>query len=162
MGRRLRSHLDLMKPDLTETVQSKQLKQKLIHDNKKSFRKFSEGDAVYIEDFSHAKPKWVSGTIQKPIGPVSYSVILSDGNIVKRHVDNIKARYSASTNLTNGSEFDLAFQSGPEPTEDTQHSVTSDCPSTSNETTETTTEPSARPSRIRRPPARYDEFVAIY
>ena len=90
------------------------------------------------------------------------SVILSDGNIVKRHVDNIKARYSASTNPTNGSEFDLALQSGPEPTEDTQHSVTSDCPSTSNETTETTTEPSARPSRIRRPPARYDEFVAIY
>ena len=162
MGRRLRSRLDLMKPDLTETVQSKQLKQKLTHDNKKSFRKFSEGDAVYIEDFSHAKPKWVSGTIQKPTSPVSYSVILSDGNIVKRHVDNIKARYSASTNIKNGSEFDLALQSGPEPTEDTQHSVTFDCPRTSNETTETTTGPSARPSRIRRPPARYDEFVAIY
>ena len=103
-----------------------------------SLRKFGEGDAVYIEYFSHAKPKWISGTIQKPTGPVSYSVNLSDGNIVKRHVDNIKARYSASTNPTNGSEFDLAFQSGPEPTEDTQHSVTSDCPSTSNETTEST------------------------
>ena len=75
---------------------------------------------------------------------VSFSVILSDGNIVKRHVDNIKARYNASTNATNGSEFDSAFQSGPEPTEDTQHSVIPDHPSTSNETTETTTEPSAR------------------
>ena len=75
MGRRLHSRLDLMKPDLTETVQSKQLKQKLLHDNEKSFRKFSEGDADYIKDFCHAKPKWVSGTIQKPTGPVSYSVI---------------------------------------------------------------------------------------
>ena len=91
---------------------------------------------------------------------MSYSaVILSDGNIVKRHVDNIKARYNASTNATNGSEFDSAFQSGPEPTEDTQHSIIPDHPSTSNETTETTTEPSARPLRIRRPPARYNEFV---
>ena len=75
MGRRLRSRLDLMKPDLTETVQSKQLKQKLTHDNKKSFRKFSEGDAVYIEDFSHAKPKWVSGTIQKPTDPVLFCLM---------------------------------------------------------------------------------------
>ena len=75
MGRCLCSHLDLMKLDLTETVQSKQLKQKLIHDNKKSFRKFGEGDAVYIEDFSHAKPKWVSGTIQKPTDPVLFCLM---------------------------------------------------------------------------------------
>ena len=47
------------------------------------------------------------------------SVILSDGKIVRRHVDNIKARYNATTNGTNGSEFDLAFQSEPEPTENT-------------------------------------------
>ena len=97
-----------MKPDLTKIVQSKQHKQKL-HNNEKSFRKFSEGDAVYTEDFSHAKPIWVSGTIQKSTGPMSYSVILSDRNIVKRHIDNIKARYNASTNVTNGSEFDTAF-----------------------------------------------------
>ena len=30
MGRRLRSRLDLLKPNLTETVQSKQLKQKFV------------------------------------------------------------------------------------------------------------------------------------
>ena len=160
MGRRLRSHLDLLKPNLTETVQSKQLKQKLSRDNEKSFRKFSEGDPVYIEDFSHAKSKWVSGTIQKPTGPVSYSVILSDGKIVRRHVDNIKARYNATTNGTNGSEFDLAFQSEPEPTENTQHSSIPDQLTTSDDTTETTTMSTSRPSRIRKPPARYDDFVA--
>ena len=160
MGRRLRSRLDLLKPNLTETVQSKQLKQKLSRDNEKSFRKFSEGDPVYIEDFSHAKSKWVSGTIQKPTGPVSYSVILSDGKIVRRHVDNIKARYNATTNGTNGSEFDLAFQSEPEPTENTQHSSIPDQLTTSDDTTETTTMSTSRPSRIRKPPARYDDFVA--
>jgi len=120
MGRRLRSCLDVLKPDLTETVQGKQLKQKLLRDNGKSFRKFSEGDPVYIEDFSHAKPKWVSGTIQKPTGPASYSIILSDGNIVKRYVDNIKVRYNATANEPNESEFDLPFQSEPEPTKNTQ------------------------------------------
>ena len=137
-----------MKPNLTETVQSKQLKQKLSRDNEKSFRKFSEGDPVYIEDFSHAKSKWVSGAIQKSTGPVSYSVILSDGKIVRRHVDNIKARYNATTNETNGSEFDLAFQSEPEPTENTQHSSIPDQLTTLDDTTETTTMSTSRPSRI--------------
>jgi len=49
MGRCLRSHLDLLKPDLSKTVQSKQFKQKLTHDNGKSYRTFSEGDLVYVK-----------------------------------------------------------------------------------------------------------------
>lgn len=43
MGRRLRSRLDLLYPDLQKSVQEKQLMQKLDHDNKKAVREFTEG-----------------------------------------------------------------------------------------------------------------------
>ena len=44
MGRRLRSRLDLLKPDLAATVANNQLKQKLSHDKSKPYRTFTEGD----------------------------------------------------------------------------------------------------------------------
>jgi len=163
MGRRLRSRLDLLKPDLSKTVQGKQFQQKLSHDNEKAFRKLMEGDLVYVKDFSSAKPKWISGTIHESTGPVSYSVILSDGNIIRRHVDHIKARYQAESNVTDGTEFDLAFQPSSEPLQEpmnTEQSSSSDHPPTSDDTSETTVTPSLRPSRIRRPPTRFDDFIA--
>ena len=39
----------------------------------------------------------IPGTIQRVTGPVSYTVMLSNGSIVKRHVDNIKARHTKNT-----------------------------------------------------------------
>ena len=93
MGRRLRSRLDLLKPDLVTTVENSQLKQKLAHDNKQPFRVFTEGEPVYVQDFTASKQKWIPGTIQRATGPVSYIVMLSDGSTVKRLVDNIKKRY---------------------------------------------------------------------
>ena len=47
MGRRLRSRLDRLFPDLQEHVQSKQSKQATYHDNSKPLRNFSVGDQVY-------------------------------------------------------------------------------------------------------------------
>jgi len=67
---------------------------------------------------------------------VSYSVILSDGNIIRRHVDNIKATHNATMNGTNGSDFDLAFQPETESTESTQPTS---IPDQSHDTPESTT-----------------------
>ena len=60
MGRCLRSRLDLLKPDLSTNVENNQFKQKLAHDNNKPYRTFN---AVYVEDFTTEKQKWISGTI---------------------------------------------------------------------------------------------------
>ncbi|KAK0146771.1 hypothetical protein N1851_013888 [Merluccius polli] len=54
-------------------------------------RSFREGDAVITRNFSHG-PKWIPGFITKITGPVSYKVMLGDGSIVRRHVDQILAR----------------------------------------------------------------------
>lgn len=46
---------------------------------------------MITRNFSHG-PKWIPGIITKITGPVSYKVLLGDGNIVRRHVDQILAR----------------------------------------------------------------------
>ena len=88
MGRRLRSRLDLLHPDLTDTVANK-----LTHDRKKPDRHFTVGDLVYVEDFTVSRTtKWIPGVVQEVTGPVSYQIKLDNGAIVRRHVDSVRAR----------------------------------------------------------------------
>nr|XP_023659478.1 uncharacterized protein K02A2.6-like [Paramormyrops kingsleyae] len=93
LSRRLRSVLDLILPDVKAKVQEKQLKQKRIHDTNKRLRTFTPGDEVYIRNYSYG-PKWVPAVIQDASGPVSYTVIIGSGQIMKRHVDQVRARRS--------------------------------------------------------------------
>ena len=61
MGRRLRSRLDLLQPNLTSKIQQSQMTQKQNHDIKKPYRQFVEGDLVYAENFStNNNNKWAS------------------------------------------------------------------------------------------------------
>ena len=57
MGKRLRSRLDLIYPDVSNQVEGKQWKQKCYHDKKQATRTFINGDLVYSEDFSSAPEK---------------------------------------------------------------------------------------------------------
>lgn len=88
LGRKLRSTLDLLHPDLQQKVREKQIKQKQYHDNKWQRRCFQVGDTVLTRNFSYG-PKWIPGFITKVTGPLSYQVMLGDGKTVRRHVDQI-------------------------------------------------------------------------
>ena len=79
MGRRLRSQLDLLQPDLPSKIEYSQANQKSNHDLKKSHRTFVEGDLVYAENFTSRNQKWIPGIIDKITGPLSYVIKLSDG-----------------------------------------------------------------------------------
>lgn len=92
MGRRLRSRLDLLHPDLSVHVQHKQWKQKQSHDNSKPTRHFLVGESVFAEDFTTSSEKWLPGTVHKVTGPVSYQIQLTNGRFVRRHVDNVRSR----------------------------------------------------------------------
>ncbi len=91
LGRRPRSKLDLLKPNLTEKVQSKIEVQKRNHDSKTKLRSFKIDEKVYVKDFPNAK-KWLPGKIVDVRGPLSYHVELNDGRIVRRHVDAVHDR----------------------------------------------------------------------
>ena len=93
LGRRPRSRLDLMNPDLAQKVLSNQLQQKRTHDNSKQARSFKVGEEVYVRSFNNIN-HWIPGSILPTTGPLSYKICLANGVVIKRHVDHVKARYS--------------------------------------------------------------------
>eukprot|EP00731_Ephydatia_muelleri_P017649 Em0010g747a len=89
MGRRPRTLLDLMVPDITSQVHRSQERQKTAHDHGVKPRSFMVGDVVYVKNF-RVPPKWIPGVIIAQTGPLSYAVRLDTGVEVKRHVDHVR------------------------------------------------------------------------
>ena len=90
MNRRPHTHLQCLLPNTAETVASKQEKER--QDTKAQERYFSENDDVYVENY-HPVPKWLPATVVEPTGPVSYRCKLQDGEIVRKHVDQVRLRH---------------------------------------------------------------------
>ena len=90
-GRHIRSHLQQLLLDLSTKVESKQATQKCNHDNHTNLRIFKIGDTVFVRNFTN-RPTWISGNTKEKRGQLSYDAPLSDGRIVKKHVDQIRNR----------------------------------------------------------------------
>ena len=91
MGRKLKSRFDLLKPNIAVRVEQKQQEQKRTHDFYVVSRTFQEGDTVYAQDFRQGQ-SWLTGTIVKCSGPVSYEVKTDDGQLIHRHQDHLRKR----------------------------------------------------------------------
>ena len=91
MNQPLRKHLDLLKPDITSHVRMQQSNQKVHHNKLSKQRTFVVGDPVFVRNFS-AGCKWLPGVIVECKGPLSFLVILNDGQTVRRHIDHIRTR----------------------------------------------------------------------
>ena len=92
MGRKLRSRLDLVKPNLAKRVKEKQLSQKQTHDKHCKERFFSEGEEVFARDYRrNAVSKGLPGRIVDQTGPISFQVQLENGE-VKRYIIKIRCR----------------------------------------------------------------------
>ena len=85
-GQRIQSHLGQLIPDLATKVESKQAAQKRNHDNHTDIHTFQIGDPVFVRNYTKG-PTWLSGEIKEIRGPLSYTVSLLDGRLVKKHVD---------------------------------------------------------------------------
>lgn len=94
-GRRLRSRLDLIRPDLEARVIEKQLAQQSGARTGSRLRSLSVGQTVFIRNFGNG-PRWFSGTIRQAVGEVSYDVALDDGRCFRRHIDHIRERFCAT------------------------------------------------------------------
>ena len=88
LGRRPRSHLDLLHPDLTSCAEHKQKLQKQRYDQHTTVCQFVPDDAVYVRNFGEGDT-WLAGTIVNAPGPRSYNVKLFDDRVVRRHADHI-------------------------------------------------------------------------
>ena len=96
LQRKIRTRLDLLKPDLETFVASKQAHQKKHHDSHAKYRQLSPGQLVMAKDF-RSTSKWVPGVIVARTGPLSYTVKLGNGKIIRRHIDHLCDRSTPST-----------------------------------------------------------------
>ena len=94
-GRSLRSHLDLLRPDVAAKVHAAQSRQKIQHDQHSRMRQVEVGDSVSVQNYSRG-PMWIPGTIIQETGPVSARIELEDGTVVRRHHDQLVARPTGS------------------------------------------------------------------
>ena len=91
-GCKLRSHLDLLKPDLHHLVENNQEKQKATHDKHLSYQNFNVGDPVFVCNF-FCRPPWLPATITNRCGPLSFKVkVLEGGMVWRRHQDQLRQR----------------------------------------------------------------------
>jgi hypothetical protein len=91
MGRSLRTKLDLLKPNLDDQVQRKQL-QAMMYYNSGRFREFEEGQTVVVRDY-RGGGKWTPATVKKRIGQLTYEVMTDNTTTPmtwRRHVDQIR------------------------------------------------------------------------
>ena len=80
-GPSLRSHLDLLRADVTTRVRLAQSRQKKQRDRHSRMRIVKLGDAVSVRNYSRGS-KWVPGTIIQENGPLFARVELEDGMVV--------------------------------------------------------------------------------
>ena len=94
MGRRPRSHLDLLHPTVKSKVQANQFRQKMAHDRSAQNREFQLDDTVYVRNFAGGAV-WLPGRITAVRGPYSFEATLQDGRVVRRHIDHVRRRFPA-------------------------------------------------------------------
>jgi hypothetical protein len=104
-GRSLRTHVDLLKPNVVPRVAMAQTQQKSRHDQHSRPRSFSIGDTVYARNYN-GNGKWIPGTIVEVAGPVSVKVELENGTTIRKHHDQILARNTVDPILASPSIMD--------------------------------------------------------
>ena len=144
-GRRLKTRLDLLRPDLRKVVRDQQSRQKSAHDLRSRPREFAPGSDVFVQNFSSG-PTWLAGIILQRRGPVSYLVKLQDGRIFRRHVDHVRVRTSSGNKALPDQELPWPDM----PTNSSDSSVP----------TESGNQPTHRSSRSIRPPERYGNPIS--
>ena len=87
-----RFRLDLVRPRRENRVLHQQEKAQESHNSAVPEQIFYLGDTVWAMNFAAAAPKWLPGVLQHCLGPVSFTVGLTDGRVWRRHIDHIWAR----------------------------------------------------------------------
>ena len=94
LSRQPRTHLDLALPSVESRVIKQQERQATYKNQHSRPRVYHEQDAVLVRNFSTGPP-WLSGTIINSAGPRSFEIKLTDGRVIRRHVDHIRSREPA-------------------------------------------------------------------
>lgn len=89
-GTRLRTRLDLLKPDVRGNLSDAAVRYKLQHDRHARDREFAVSELVWC--WSESAGKFVPGVVTKRTSHTSYNVRV-DGIVRRRHADQLRRRY---------------------------------------------------------------------
>ena len=89
LGRKLRTKLDLLKPDTARQIDYSLMKQKIYHDKRSKPRCFDEGELVWVQR-TQGKG-YDEGYIEKKTNDHSY-LVKSCGKIQRKHADQLRVR----------------------------------------------------------------------
>ena len=82
---------DLLRQSVQDNVLHKQTYDKQRHDTHAAERTFMTGDSAWALNFQ-GKPEWMPTVIESQLGPLTFTVRLSDGRLWKRHQDHLRER----------------------------------------------------------------------
>ena len=85
------TRFDLLRPSVQDKVLEKQAYDKQRHDTHAAERTFMTGNSAWAFNFQ-GKPKWMPTVIESQLGPLTFTVRLSDGRLWKRHQDHLRER----------------------------------------------------------------------
>ena len=71
---------------MASNVDSKQI---LQHDKRARKRECEAGQRVMVRNY-RSGPDWIPGTVTKALGPLTFLVCVENGQVWKRHIDQIK------------------------------------------------------------------------
>ena len=110
IGRELRTRLDLLAPNIGARVRDKQTAQKDHHDQHTRARDLAIGQAVWARNYREGTP-WVRTIVTDQVGPLSYLVQCPNGEIWRRHIDQLRAGPCSSEEESppKGSEDDFVM-----------------------------------------------------
>ena len=96
LGRKMRSPMDVIHPDLQRKVENAQERQIENHSKGSHSRTLEPGDTVSAKNFGPdaKKTPWLTGQIVSCQGSRAFQVQLSDGRLVRRHLNHLRRRLS--------------------------------------------------------------------
>ena len=116
--RKLRTRLDLLRPDMRKFVEKKQDKQKSQHDVRVQLREFEKNERVRVKNWRDNKDvKFVPGTVVRRLGPLRYLVDVG-GKARFVHADHMRKtgegddglpRANSGSNLNSDSTRNFQF-----------------------------------------------------
>ncbi|KAK8771151.1 hypothetical protein V5799_025607 [Amblyomma americanum] len=96
MGRKLKTALTLLRPDMRSTVLTRQLKQKVAHEQHAHRTPLVQpGDSVYARNFRDGPP-WFPAMVTATSGDHIADATLPDGRSWRRHQEHLRHDFSAT------------------------------------------------------------------
>ena len=144
LKRKPRSHLNILKPNISSRVQTNQLRQKSGHDQGAKDRYFRISDPVFVRNFATTGPTWLPGIVIESRGDLTFHIEIEDGRVFRRCIDHIRQRTCSTDNAHTNDETEDFLP--PTTDNSTAQSV--------NESIKSTNAP-RRSNRARNPPDRF-------